>query len=261
MDTNCPIGFFDSGVGGLSVYSLFKKILPYENTLYFGDLKNMPYGNKSKTELLQFARMILDFFKEQNVKAVVIACNTSSANVYDIVKSEYDFKIYPIIQSCAKVISNMNFKKIGVFATVATINSGAYKSEIQKYNPNISVVEQSCPKWTNFVEGGQIYSEECLSNIKTQLDKMMCYNPERIILGCTHYPFLKPVLTKFADEKVFIDPSEIFVKFIFDDLKKSNMQRISKEMGTEKFFVSANPENFVNNASLFYKVNKLPSIV
>ena len=111
---NSPVGFFDSGVGGLSVYSKFKKVLPYENTIYFGDLKNLPYGNKTQEQLVSYARRILDFFKSQKVKAVVIACNTSSALAYDFIKDEYDFDIYPIIQSCAKVISSMDLKKVGV---------------------------------------------------------------------------------------------------------------------------------------------------
>lgn len=261
MNKNSSIGFFDSGVGGLSVYSLFKKSLPSENTLYFGDLKNMPYGNKSKDELLVFARRIVDFFKTQNVKAVVIACNTSSATVYDIIKNEYDFKIYPIIQSSAEVISKMNVKKIGVFATIATINSGAYKREIQKHNSDIEVIEHACPNWTSFVENGQINSPECLEDLKAHYEKISDSKPDKIILGCTHYPFLLPVLTKFADKETFIDPAKIFVDFIHEDLRKSNLLRISSEKGTEKFFVSTNPDDFVTNAKLFYEVKERPSII
>ena len=134
-----PIGFFDSGVGGLSVYSKFRNILPSENVIYFGDLKNLPYGNKSKDELIGFAKNILDFFQTKNVKAVVIACNTSSALAYESIKKDYDFNIYPIIQSCAKVISSMDIKRIGVFATQGTVNSGAYKKEIIKYNSKVNV--------------------------------------------------------------------------------------------------------------------------
>ena len=131
MQKDSPIGFFDSGVGGLSVYARFKKELPNENTLYYGDLKNLPYGNKTKEELICFAKNILKFFQTKNVKAVVIACNTSSALAYDSIKDDYDFKIFPIIQSCANVISEMNINKIGVFATIGTVNSKAYSKEIQ----------------------------------------------------------------------------------------------------------------------------------
>ena len=150
---NTPIGFFDSGVGGLSVYARFREILPNENTIYYGDLKNLPYGNKTKDELIGFARKILNFFKTKNVKAVIIACNTSSALAYDTIKNEYDFEIFPIIQSCAEVISSMNYNRIGVFATEGTVKSGAYKKEIQKYNSKIEVKEIACPNWVSIVEG------------------------------------------------------------------------------------------------------------
>ena len=94
IEKTSPIGFFDSGVGGLSVLAKFRAVLENENILYFGDLKNLPYGNKSKTELVSFAQNILDFFESKNVKAVVIACNTSSALAYESIKNKYNFKIY-----------------------------------------------------------------------------------------------------------------------------------------------------------------------
>lgn len=257
-NNNSPIGFFDSGVGGLSVYSVFKKILPNENTIYFGDLKNMPYGNKSKNELLGFARKILDFFKEQNVKAVVIACNTSSATVYDIIKDEYDFKIYPIVQSCAKVLSGLHNSSYGVFATSATINSGIYKKEIQIYKPEIKVYEMACPNWTNYVENGLTQTEECKADIKQKMSEMQKFNPDEIILGCTHYPYLLPILKEYAPIDKFIDPAEIFVNYIKSDLEEKNLLNISPASGYEKFYVSANRENFVRNAKLFYSLHELP---
>ena len=260
MENTSPIGFFDSGVGGLSVYSVFRKQLPYENTIYFGDLKNMPYGNKTKDELLGFARRILDFFAIKEVKSVVIACNTSSATVYEDIKNEYDFKIYPIIQSCAKVISETNMKKAGVFATAATIKTGAYKREIQKYNPNIQVFETACPAWTSFVEKGQIESPECIEDIKYKMKEMMLNNPDKIILGCTHYPYLMKVLSRFVPETMFIDPAQIFVEYIKNDLQNSGLLNDSTEIGTEEFFVSANPSEFVQNAKMFYEVKHLPSV-
>ena len=153
MESNLPIGFFDSGVGGLSVYARFRELLPQEDTIYFGDLKNLPYGNKSKEELIGFARNILDFFKTKGVKAVVIACNTSSALAYKEIKDEYEFPIFPIIQSCAEVIAKMELKRIGVFATVGTVNSSAYRQEINKHNSQIQVKEIACPNWVSIVEG------------------------------------------------------------------------------------------------------------
>ncbi len=260
MQNNSPIGFFDSGVGGLSVYSVFKKQLPNENTIYFGDLKNMPYGNKTKEELLGYAGRILDFFATKEVKAVVIACNTSSATVYETIKNDYDFKIYPIIQSCAKVISEMDMKSVGIFATSATINTHAYKHEIQKYNSNIQVYETACPNWTSYIEHGQMESAECSEDVANKMKEILLYNPDKIILGCTHYPYLMKVLSRFAPETMFIDPAEIFVEYIKNDLQRTGMLNNSEKIGRKEFYVSANPDEFVRNAKMFYEVENLPII-
>lgn len=250
QNNNLPVGFFDSGVGGLSVYSRFKKLLPNENTIYFGDLKNLPYGNKTQAELIGFAKNILDFFKTKNVKAVVIACNTSSALAYESIKNLYDFDIYPIIQSCAKVISGYTIDRIGVFATVGTVNSKAYSSEINKFNPNIKVTEIACPNWVSIVEGGQGVDAE--SDIKKHLEEMLAFSPQKIILGCTHYPYLIDSLSKYASKELFIDPAEIFVDYINSNLEKNS----SMSIGSEEFYVSALPESFIKNAKLFYDINK-----
>ena len=251
MGNNSPIGFFDSGVGGLSVYARFREALPNENTIYYGDLKNLPYGNKTQEELIGFARKILDFFESKNVKAVIIACNTSSALAYEAIKDQYSFKIYPIIQSCAKVISSMGYERIGVFATQGTVNSEAYKREITRHNINIKVQEIACPNWVSIVEGVIDKGDE---DIKQHLDEMLKFNPNKIILGCTHYPYLMNKLVKFAPKELFIDPAEIFVKYI-----KSNLPKTSKTSdGLEEFYVSAQPESFVKNAKLFYEIQTLP---
>lgn len=257
MQSNLPIGFFDSGVGGLSVYSRFKQVLPCENTLYFGDLLHLPYGNKSREELIAYARSILNFYKSKNVKAVIIACNTSSAQAYETIKDEYDFRIYPIIQSCAKVISGMGAAKIGVFATQATVNSGVYTKEIRKHNSNILVKEIACPNWVGIVEG--LIPEN--GDIKLHVEEMLGFNPDKIILGCTHYPYLLNQLKKYANAELFIDPAEIFVNYIKQDLEQSNLLNLSSKTGKEELFVSANPENFVEHSKIFYKVKTKPSVI
>lgn len=256
MKNFSPIGFFDSGIGGLSVYSRFRKLLPSENTIYYGDLKNLPYGNKTQKELIGFARNILNFYKSKGVKAVVIACNTSSALAYDYVKGDYDFKIYPIIQSCAKIIAGMDVKKIGVFATEGTVKSGAYQRELCKYNPNLEVNAIACPNWVSIVEGVNegVNPDD---DIKSHLLEMLEFNPDKIILGCTHYPYLMEKLTKFASEDLFIDPAEVFVDYLSKDLDLNN----SVDAGFEEFYVSAEPESFLRNSKLFYDVKNLPQVV
>lgn len=255
MVNSSPVGFFDSGVGGLSVYAKFREVLPYENTIYYGDLKNLPYGNKTQDELITFAKNILDFFKTKNVKAVVIACNTSSALAYEAIKDDYEFKIYPIIQSCAEVISKMDVKNVGVFATVGTVNSSAYRKEITKYNPDILVKEIACPNWVSIVEG--FYKNDGEKDIKEHLEEMLTFSPDKVVLGCTHYPYLMQTLMKFAPKDLFLDPAQIFVEFIKNNLDKTT----STGFGKEEFYVSATPEVFVENAKLFYEVKKMPVLL
>ena len=259
--TNNPIGFFDSGVGGLTVYSKFRKHLPNENCLYYGDTEHLPYGNKTKDELISYARFIMDFFAEQNVKGVVIACNTSSSAAYEAIKNDYDFKIYPIIQCCAQIISRLPIKRLGIFATPATIKSGVYESEIKKYNSEMQIYPQSCHNWVNIVESKGQNHKENVEIVKQDLEAMLNNKPEKIILGCTHYPYLLPVLTKFADKSIFIDPSEYFVNYIIEDLSKNKLLNSSTVVGYEKIFVSATPEQFKIASEMFYKIDKLPKLI
>ena len=256
-----PIGFFDSGVGGLSVLSRFKNLLQYENIIYYGDTIHLPYGNKSKEELIEYAGNILDFMQKKHVKAVVIACNTSSAQAYDTIKNRYEFPIYPIIQSCASSVAQMGVERVGVFATEATVKSGKYTEELQKHNPNIKVKEIANTNWVGIVEKNGANITQDLINIKYEIDKMMEFNPDKIILGCTHYPYLLNEFIKYAPAELFIDPAEIFAQYIKTDLSNKNLINKNTLLTPfEKFYVSSNPKEFVKNAKIFYDVKSLPEI-
>ena len=258
---NRAIGVYDSGVGGLTVFSKLYKLLPEENYLYFGDTANVPYGTKSKEELLKITHKIMNFFLEKNVKAVVMACNTTSAVAYDSLKDDYDFKIYPLIQTACKTIAESDVRKIGSLSTEATAKSHAYKSNIQKYNSGIEVIEHGCPKkWVEIVENHSQDYPENFGIIKDNLDILLKQNVEKIILGCTHYPYLKDILIKIAGRDMFIDPSEAFADFIAKDIVSSDMQSERKEF-SPKFYVSAEPEKFFSSSSLFYKIENLPEKV
>lgn len=255
------IAFFDSGLGGLTVFEKVKKLLPNENYIYFGDLKNVPYGEKTNEELLEFTDKIFSFFEEMHVKTVVMACNTTSATVYDELKDKYSFKIYPIIQSCANVIAQMPVKKTGILATKATINSGFYAKELKKYTPSLEVYELACPEWVKIVEENTKNEPESIALIEKYVKEMLKNNPDNIILGCTHYPYLLDVMEKFAPRDMFIDPSKYFAKFIKEDLSKRKVLKEDGEIGTEKFYVSAFPERFQKSAQMFYPLKELPEVI
>lgn len=257
-----PIGFFDSGIGGLSVYSCFMDKLNTENTLYLADLKNLPYGNKTPDELIGLMRNILDFFEEQEVKALIIACNTMSANAYEKLKDEYDFKIYPILQIGSKMISKFNYKRIGVFATQATVNTGAYGKNLTANNSDTIVKEIACPKWVDFVECDELSTHEAKQDISSKLNEMLEFHPDKVILGCTHYPFMLNYLQNdLISEDLFLNPAKIFVDYVISDLKKYDILNDSGEKVTNKFYVTDKPEIFIKNSGKFCSLTQLPEVI
>lgn len=257
---NRPIGFFDSGVGGLTVFSKVKKLLPDENYLYFGDTKNMPYGEKSEEQLLEFADKIFKFFENKNAKAVVMACNTTSAVTYEKLKDKYNFKIYPIIQSVCSTLAKLEgVKTLGIIATPATINSHAYSKEIKKYNSEIKIVELAAPNWVRIVEEHRINQPQSIIQVQEILDEMKVFQPDKIVLACTHYPYLIEILKNFLPAKTFIDPSLNFAENIKKDLTECNM--LNNKFEYEKFYVSSDPENFKEASKLFYSLTELPEVI
>ena len=259
-DCDKAIGVMDSGVGGLTVLKELYKLCPNENFLYFGDTKNLPYGEKTKEELIEIVKEIFDFFEHKEVKAVVLACNTTSATAYDVLKDKYSFKIYPLIQIVSGCVAkNNNYSRIGVMATQATINSHKYKTELTKNKPDIQVYEQACPLWVPIVEN-QITDYDEKTAIKEYLDNILPFNPQKIILGCTHYPYLLDKLAKYTPRDLFINPAEIFAEYIKDDLYKNNMMS-KKENGSIKYFASSEPEKFKNNAKMFMEIDTKPMLV
>lgn len=246
---NRPIGVFDSGIGGLTVLKELLEKISGENFIYVGDTKNLPYGEKNKEELILIIKRIFDFFKSLNVKAVVMACNTSSAQVYDELKNLYDFKIYPIIQITSECITkNKNLKRIAVLATNATINSHAYAISAKSHNKNIEIYEHSCPEWVPIVEKTlDNFNEDdlILKYLKPALD----FKPDTIILGCTHYPYLLDKLKKYAPLSLFCNPAVPFANYIVNDIEKANTT------GSCEFYTTSNPEKFKKNASIFLNID------
>ena len=254
---NRAIGVYDSGIGGTTVFKDLEKLLPDENYIYFGDTKNLPYGTKTKEELLKISDSIFDYFRKKGVKAVVMACNTTSSNVYDEMKEKYDFEIYPIIQIASKCIASNLSGRIGVLATNATINSNKYKIELTKCNPSLDVIQQACPDWVKVVES----CDESIEILTKSLKPIMNAGCKNVILGCTHYPYLIDVLKKLSDYKInFINPAKDFTNFIKKDLSEKKL--LSNKRNFEpQFYVSDNPQNFFNASKSFYPLKELPQIV
>lgn len=261
MSDNRPIGVYDSGIGGLTVFKKLSALLPCENFIYYGDTVNIPYGTKTKEELLKITENTMKFFAEKDVKAVVMACNTTSAAVYEDLKKEVDFILYPLVQNACFQISAMNIKSIGVLSTEVTAKSHAYKINLQKYSPDMEVYEHGCPSdWVKIVENNAIDDEKNQKIIKEHLNILLENRVEKIILGCTHYPYLRKVLSSMTGIDIFIDPSEYFSNFIVKDLNENNMLS-ERRIFNPQFFVTSNPEQFLISSELFYKLDSKPVLL
>lgn len=261
MYDNRQIGVYDSGVGGLTVLKKLKKLLPNESFVYYGDTVNIPYGTKTKEELLKITQKTMKFFKEKNVKSVVMACNTTSAAVYEDLKDDVDFILYPLVQNACKNIAALKADKIGVLSTEVTANSHAYKNNLQKYRKEIEVFEHGCPSdWVKIVENNLLSTIGCQQIIKEHLNILLDKNPDIIILGCTHYPYLKNLLVQFAGKDIFIDPAEYFADFIVKDLTQRNILSETKK-SDDKFFVTSDTEKFFSSSQLFYKLDEKPILI
>lgn len=175
------IGLFDSGVGGLTVLRELKKQYPNNEYIYFGDNKNLPYGSKTKEELLELSSNAVEFLLSKNVDIIIIACGTVSSTVYEDLKQKYNVSIYDIITPTINYINNSKYEKVGLIATQATVGSHKFKERITK-----NLYEQACPLFVPFIEGDKTIDID--NTISEYLKEIKDY--DAIILGCTHYPLL-----------------------------------------------------------------------
>lgn len=260
MTDNRPIGVCDSGIGGLSVFSKVERLLPGEKFVYFGDTANIPYGTKSAEELHEITKRTMNFFKAKNVKAVILACNTISAVLFDKLKEESDFTIYPVLQTSIKMLAKTEkLHSVGVLATETTVSSHAYANELKKNIPGVKVFEHGCPgSWVKTVEENLPQTPENLDLIRVHLDEVLKYSPDKIILGCTHYPYLMRFLAHFAEDGIFINPALYCAKFVEEDLRTRGMLASEKPSKTE-FYTSSEPEKFRTSAEVFYPLLKTPT--
>ncbi|MBR2754376.1 MAG: glutamate racemase [Lachnospiraceae bacterium] len=207
---NLPIGVFDSGVGGLTVAREIFRNLPNEKIIYFGDTARVPYGNKSKETIIRYSRQISKFLLSQNVKAIVIACNTASALALNELKEEVDVPVIGVVEPGARAAAAATKNgRIGVIGTEGTINSGLYTEFIKKIRPDCEIFGQPCPLFVSLVEEGMIDDEVTITMIHRYLDKMIEENNiDALILGCTHYPLLRTIIAReIGDGITLVNPA------------------------------------------------------
>ena len=245
---SAPIGVFDSGVGGLTVAREIMRHLPNENIVYFGDTARVPYGSKSRDNIIRFSKQIIHFLKTKDVKAIVIACNTASALALDVVHEEIDIPIIGVVEPGARAALNTTkTKKIGVIGTEATIRSAMYEKIIRGIDPEASVLGKACPLFVPLVEEGFAKHHVTEEIIDYYLASFLETDIDSLILGCTHYPLLRSRIRDYFGERItLVNPAYETAMDLKQILEQNGMENtdLAGEHASYSFYVSDAADKF-----------------
>ena len=249
MDKNAPIGVFDSGVGGLTVAREIMRQIPNERIVYFGDTARVPYGSKSKDTVIKYSRQIIRFLQTENVKAIVIACNTASAFAIDTMQQEFDLPIIGVVKPGAKVAAATTQNgKIGLIGTEGTINSGVYVEFIKSFKPDVQVVGKACPLFVPIVEEGMLHDVITDQVAARYLESLKNKDIDTLIMGCTHYPLLRSTIGKILGDSVnLVNPAyetAIELKRVLEKENLANVCEVDSPSSMYRFYVSDAAEKF-----------------
>ncbi len=257
-NSTAPVGVFDSGVGGLTVAREIMRQLPQENIVYFGDTARVPYGSKSRDNIIRFSRQIIRFLRTKDVKAIVIACNTASALALETVQSETDIPVIGVIVPGARAaVQATENGIIGVAGTEATIRSETYTKVIRQMNPDAVVIGKPCPLFVPLVEEGFAKHRITEEVIDIYLSDMRRTDIDTMILGCTHYPLLRSRIRAYFGENVHIvNPAYETAMDLKKILADNGTENLSEGPASYEFYVSDAAEKFTHfaNGILSYDV-------
>jgi glutamate racemase len=248
-----PVGIFDSGIGGLTVVKEIIRLLPHENLVYFGDTARVPYGIKSKETIIKFSLENTLFLLQQDVKMIVVACNTSSSLALPIIRRHFKIPIIGVIMPGAKeaVYATKN-KRIGVIGTRATIHSGAYDEEIKRLDASIKVFSQACPMFVPLVEEGWTQDAITTKVAQKYLEPLKAKGIDTLILGCTHYPLLKNKIQEVVGKDIkLVDSAQQVAVEVKQVLSQEGLLNQDKIRPSREYFVSDEVAIFKNVAKSF----------
>ncbi|MFH1573266.1 MAG: glutamate racemase, partial [Acidobacteriota bacterium] len=241
-----PIGVFDSGVGGLTVVRALMERLPFEEILYFGDTARVPYGIKSAETITGYARQITEFLLRRSVKLLIIACNTMAAVAYEAVANLSPVPVLDVIDAGARAAASATrTKTIGVIGTPATINSNAYARAIHNCDNEIRIFSQACPLFVPLVEEGWFDHPVTRLTADEYLKPVLAERIDTLVLGCTHYPLLKPLLQEVAGPEIrLIDSAEAMAAITANLLTEAGLENPRRTVPDYRFFVTDIPYRF-----------------
>jgi len=246
-NSNNSIGVFDSGVGGLTVVKAIIEQLPFENIIYFGDTARVPYGVKSVETINRYAMQITEFLLNKKVKLLIIACNTMSSVAYQVIRDLSPVAVLDVVDAGARsAVAETHNKCVGVIGTPTTINSNAYQKAIKRLDPDIRVFSQACPLFVPLVEEGwldhqatRLTAQEYLKPVMAQIDTL--------VLGCTHYPLLKPLIQEIMGTQItLVDSAQAITEKAGELLKNNNLLNEQQKSPEYRFYVTDVPIRFTS---------------
>ncbi|MDT0605594.1 glutamate racemase [Croceitalea rosinachiae] len=236
---NNPIGVFDSGVGGTSIWREIHGLLPKESTIYLADSKNAPYGEKSRDEIVELCIKNTELLLRKKCKIVVVACNTATTNAIDYLRSNYDIPFIGIEPAIKPAALRTKTKKVGVLATKGTLSSGLFYNTSKLYTEGIEIIEQEGKDLVKLIESGEVRSNEMKTLLQVYLKPMLLANIDCLVLGCTHYPYLIPILREILPNQVkIIDSGEAVARQTKIILEKNNLLNQENNQSIENIFYS-----------------------
>lgn len=241
MENNKPIGIFDSGIGGTSIWAAIHQLLPNENTIYLADSKNAPYGQKSKAEIIALSIKNVEFLLKMDCKLIVVACNTATTNAIQELRAKYDVPFIGIEPAIKPAATNSKTQKIGILATQGTLNSELFHKTTEKYH-NTKIIEQVGHGLVQLIENGNINSPEMSQLLHSYLTPMIEANVDYLVLGCSHYPYLIPQIKEILPAHIqIIDSGEAVAK----QTRKVLQEKVgfaSNEKSDAIFYTNSNPK-------------------
>ena len=253
---NRPIGIFDSGLGGLTAVRALAQAAPWESFVYLGDTKNAPYGDRPREELVALSRQNVRFLRSQGVKALLVACNTSTANAMDSMKAANpDLPVVGVIEPAAAAAAAVSESgHIGVMATAATVASGAYERAVRALDPAAAVTAVACPKLVPLVERGRTAPEDAglRAAVAEYTAPLRAAGVDTVVLGCTHYPIIRPAIrSALGPDTALIDSGAASVGMLLKVLEDRDALGDTTSGGVRRFFCTAGLETFVSVGSAF----------
>lgn len=237
---NNPIGIFDSGVGGTSIWKEIHQLLPNENTIYLADSKHAPYGQKSKDEIINLSIKNTEYLLNKNCKLIVVACNTATTNAISHLREKYNVPFIGIEPAIKPASLNTTTNNIGILATRGTLNSLLFATTSNLLNDKINIIEQVGEGLVELIEKGQLYSPNMTILLNKHIAVFLKFNIDYLVLGCTHYPYLIPQIQKIIGSKIrIIDSGYAVAKQTKRVLEKNNLLNLNRADGFYKFYSNA----------------------